>query len=155
MAMKKSLQKRVIEFIRHNFGDAVVPPGRCCFAMMKLHAAKLARIGEDEGAVTLIQNEMIMLLRAKIGARGLHLTAHAEMQAEPILVRESEKHPLAASFGSQQARSGELLAQGARVGATKNSLVWVLRDFDHTISAAGIPLPPEIFHLGQFRHRSA
>jgi hypothetical protein len=115
----------------------------------------LASIGEDERAFALIQNNMIMLLRAKIGARGLHLTAHAKMQTEPILVRESEKHPLAACFGSQQARSGELPLQGARVGAAKNSLVWVLRDFDHTISNAGIPLPPEILHLRQFRHRSA
>jgi hypothetical protein len=29
----------------------------------------------------------------------------------------------------------------------------VLRDFDHTISDAGIPLPPEILDLRQFRHR--
>src|SRR5438270_1439386 len=83
---------------RHNLGHTVLPPGRCGFAMMKLHPAKLASIGEDERAFALIQNKMIMLLRAKIGVRGLHLTAHAEMQAEPILVRKSKKHPLAARF---------------------------------------------------------
>jgi hypothetical protein len=29
----------------------------------------------------------------------------------------------------------------------------MLRDFHHTISDAGIPLPPEILHLRQLGHR--
>src|SRR5438477_2985578 len=152
VAIEKSIEKLAIEFSGHNLRHTIVPPCRCGFTVMKLHPAKLACIGEDERAFTLIQNKMIMLLRSKIGGRGLHFPAHAEMQAEPILVRKSEEHPLAARFRSQQMRSGEFFGQGARVCSAKNSLTRMQRDFDHTMPDLGIPLPPKIFHLRQFRH---
>ena len=52
--MKESVEKWAIKFSRHNLGHTVLPPGRRSFAMMKLHPAKLARIGKDERAFPLI-----------------------------------------------------------------------------------------------------
>src|SRR5438874_12814372 len=95
---------------------------------------------------------MIMLLRSKIGGRGLHFPAHAEMQAEPILVRKSEEHPLAARFRSQQMRSGEFFGQGARVCSAKNSLTRMQSDFDHKMPDNGIPMTQQILHLRLLRH---
>src|SRR6266480_4816423 len=51
-------------------------------------------------------------------------------------------------------RSGEFFTQGTRVCSAKNSLTRMQRDFSHTMSDPGIPLPPKIFHLRQLRHRS-
>src|SRR5205823_14962941 len=79
--LKKSVEQPATEFSRHNLLHTVLPPGRCGFAVMELYPAKLPRIGEHKGALTLIQNKMIVLLWAKIRLCGLYFPAHAEMQA--------------------------------------------------------------------------
>ena len=51
--------------------------------MMKAHASELTRIGKDKRAVALIQNKMIMLVRAKILRLDANLPGHTEMNSQP------------------------------------------------------------------------
>ncbi len=74
------------------------------------------------------------------------------MQPEPILVRKSKEHPFAARFGTQQMRSGQLVAQSARVGSAKDAFPRMQGDAGNPMPDADIPTSPKIFHLRQLRH---
>src|SRR4030095_404052 len=95
---------------------------------------------------------MVVLFRAKIRTHCSHSSGHPEMQPEPILVRKSKEHPFAARFGTQQMRSGQLVAQSARVGSAKDAVPRVQGDDSNPIPDADIPTSPKIFHLRQLRH---
>src|SRR5438094_7573532 len=95
---------------------------------------------------------MVMLFRAKIRMHCSHSSGHPEMQPEPILVRKSKEHPLAARLGTQQVRSGQLVAQSTRVGSAKDAVPRVQSDADNPLPDADIPTSPKIFHLRQLPH---
>ena len=56
MTIEESIEKPAVEFFGHDFRHAILPPARCRFAVMKLHASKLPRIGKNERPFTLIQD---------------------------------------------------------------------------------------------------
>ena len=59
---------------------------------MKADVTELARIGEDERALLLIQDEMIVFTRAKIARFDVRFAGHAEMNAEPVVAGKFEQH---------------------------------------------------------------
>ena len=77
--------------------------------MMELHLPELTRVGEDERASSLIQDQVIVLLRMKISGGSLHSSAHPKMEAKPILVRKAKEHSLAARFNAAMRRQSDLL----------------------------------------------
>jgi hypothetical protein len=95
---------------------------------------------------------VIVLLRTKIRGRNLHSSAHPKMEPEPILVRKSKEHSLAARFRTQQTRSSQLAAQSARVGPAKDAFPRVQAGPSNLVPDAGVPPAPKIFYLRQLRH---
>src|SRR4030095_5277212 len=95
---------------------------------------------------------MVVLSRAKIRMHSLHSSTHPKMKPEPILVRKSKEHPFTARFGTQQMRSGQLVAQSARVGSAKDALLRMQGDAGNAMPEADIPPSPKIFHRRQLRH---
>lgn len=77
---------------------------------MKLNATELTWIGKDERALTLIENEMIMLLWPKIRLLSPQLAAHAEVKSEPAVSGKVKQHSLPARLGSHEPRTREILA---------------------------------------------
>jgi len=68
---------------------------------MKLNTAELTWIGKDQRPLTLIENKMIMLSRAKISVLGPQFAAHAEMESEPAVSGKAKQHSLPARLGAQ------------------------------------------------------
>ena len=73
--------------------------------MMKSHAAEEACVTEDESVTRLLQDEMIVLFGPESGGLGPHLSAHAEVKADPIAAGKFEEHLLAARVRAQEALS--------------------------------------------------
>ena len=152
MTFEESVEKRPVEFLGNDFGRAILPPGWCVFTMMELHLPELTRVGEDERASALIQDQVIVLLRMKISGGSLHSSAHPKMEAKPILVRKAKEHSLAARFRTQQIRSSQLAAQSTRVGPAKDAFPRVQAGPSNLVPDAGVPPAPKIFYLRQLRH---
>jgi hypothetical protein len=152
VTIEESIEKREIEFPGNDLRDAILPPARRHFAVMKLHAPKLAGIAKNERPFALIQHQVVMLFRAKTRTHSSHSSGHPKMQPEPILVRKSKEHSFAARFGTQQLRSGQLLTQSARVGSAKDAFPSVQGDAGNPMPNPDVPTPPKILHLGQLRH---
>src|SRR5262249_52931566 len=152
MTTKEAIEKPAVEICRDDLRHAILPPARCHFAVMELHAPKLPGIGENKRPITLIQHEMVVLFRTKIRTHSSHSSGHPEMQPEPIPVRESEEHPFATRFGTQQLGSDQFLAQNARVGSAKDPFPRMQGNAGNPMPNAGIPAASKIFHLRQLRH---
>src|SRR4029077_18406672 len=83
MSIQELVEEFLIEFARIDFRRTISPPTRFAVAVMKTNLTKLARIGEDESAVSLIQNEMIVFAGLEIRRFNVRLAGHAEMNPEP------------------------------------------------------------------------
>ena len=74
--------------------------------MMKSHSSKQTRIAQSKGLPRLLQDEMIVLLRAKSGWLRPQFAAHPEMDPNPIPAGKFEEHLLATSKGTQETLAG-------------------------------------------------
>ena len=83
MTIKESIEKFAVEFFGYNLRHAILPPAGCRFAVMKLHAPKLPRIGKNERPFMLIQHQVIVLLRMKPRRFDAQLSSHPEMDPDP------------------------------------------------------------------------
>ena len=52
--------------------------------MMKSHSSKKTRIAENKSLLRLLQDEVIVFLRAESGSLGPQFAAHPEMDPNPI-----------------------------------------------------------------------
>jgi len=95
MAIEERVHERAIEFVGGDIGPSGSPPGRLGSAMMKSHSSKQTRIAQNEGLSRLLQDKMIVFLRAKTGRLRAQFAAHAEMDPNPISAGELEEHLLA------------------------------------------------------------
>src|SRR5207244_10669208 len=83
VSMQKLRDEFKIEVWRSDFGNIAPPPIRFTRPMMKAHPTKLSRVGEDQRTFTLVQNEMVVFVWAKILRFDADFARHAEMNAEP------------------------------------------------------------------------
>ncbi len=74
--------------------------------MMKSHSPKETRIAENKRLPPLLQDEVIVFLRAESGWLRPQLSGHSQMNSDPVPAGKFEKHLLATRAGTQEAASG-------------------------------------------------
>jgi hypothetical protein len=122
--------------------------------MMKSHSSKEPRIAENQRLLPLLQDEVIMFLRAKSSRFRPQFAAHPEMDPNPIPGREFEQHLFPMREGTQETAAGQLVHDSSRIGPAEDSFSRIELHRDDLLAQAGVPLLSEEFHLGQFRHRT-
>jgi hypothetical protein len=95
---------------------------------------------------------MIVPGRPKTGGFETQLPRHAEVNSEPALPREAEKHLLATRLRGKKSRAGEGGLELADSSEPKHSLPGMKHDRDNSMVDPRIPLLAIIFHFGQLRH---
>src|SRR5437667_11990035 len=90
--------------------------------MVKAQTTKLSRVGEDQRAFTLIQSEVVVFARAKIGRIHADFSSHAEMNPKPVVARKSEQHSFTAYALIQQLFADKILLKKARVRSSKDAV---------------------------------
>jgi len=83
----------------------------------------------------------MIMLWGENGARGSYITDSAEMQAEPIIVRESEKIRLQRASEVNKRRHGKIPTPGRVCRCPRKTRLYGAARFDHTISNAGTSMP--------------
>lgn len=141
----------MIEVARVDFGRTAFPPIWLLRSVMETNVTELARIGEDQRALSLIQDEMIVFARSEIARFDMRLTGHAEMDAEPVFTGKLEQHLLSASCRSHKLLANEFLKR-ARIRAAKHVLAFVEANIDNFTAAADVPLFAIPFDFGQLGH---
>src|ERR1700730_12369975 len=84
MSIQELTDEPLIKLGRIDFGNVALPPIGFVFAVMETHTTELALVGEDEHAVPLIQDEMIVFTGTEICGFDPNLSGHTEMDAEPV-----------------------------------------------------------------------
>ena len=119
--------------------------------MGKVNAAKLAGVVENQGAIFLVEDEVVVFGRGMIRGRDREFAGHAEVQAEPEIVGEAEEHLFAGGFGGDQFLPSELWKEG-EVVAAEDAFIAVEMDAEDFGVEAGIPLAAVIIDFGEFGH---
>ena len=70
--------------------------------MMKSHSSKETRIAENKSLLRLLQDEVIVFLRAESGWLRPQFAAHPEMDPNPIPGGKFEQHLLPSRKGTQE-----------------------------------------------------
>lgn len=60
VSVKEAVEEGVAKRMGSNFRDAIIPPVRCIFSVMKTGAPEQARIAQDERLLSLLQNKVIV-----------------------------------------------------------------------------------------------
>src|SRR6266403_1823370 len=95
MSVQELVDKFLVELAGNDFGSAALPPIGFVRSMIKADPAELARVGEDERAFALKQNEMIVFAGSIIRGLDPDLSGHAEMNSKPHSAGEFKEHPFA------------------------------------------------------------
>jgi len=140
------------EFSRMNFCCVRFPPSRYIRSVMKTNPAELSRIAEDERAVFLAENEVIVFLRSKTRRFRAEFAAHSKMNSKPIAFGKDKEHLLSARGGTEQLLVHELAFQRSRVRRAEDPLFSVHLRGDNLVADPDVPALTKIFHLGQLRH---
>ena len=69
---------------------------------METDEAELARVAENEAVAALTQNQVIVFEGRRGSGFEAQLSAHAQMNAQPAALGESEEHLFAVCFGTEQ-----------------------------------------------------
>ena len=152
--IEERVQKLAIKLVGRDVGSSRPPPGRLGPAVMKSHSSKKTRIAEDEGLLRLLQDEVIVFLRAKSGRLRPQFAAHPEMDPNPIPGGKFEQHLFPTRRGTQETAARQLLHDSSRIGSAKDPFSRMELHRDDLLAEAAVPLLSEKFHLGQFRHRT-
>jgi len=94
MSLQKLIEKFLIECPGVDLGNTAPPPIGFGLVVLKTDTAKLPRVGEDERAFSLMQDEMIVFARSKVWRLNMRLAGHPEMNTEPIAPGKLEEHLL-------------------------------------------------------------
>ena len=73
---------------------------------MKSHSSKETGIAENKSLLRLLQDEVIVFLRAESGWLGPQFAAHPEMDSNPIPGGKFEQHLLSSCKGMEEPASG-------------------------------------------------
>jgi len=82
-----------------NFRLAGLPPSRRILAVMETDTPELPRVAEDERALFLLQDEMVMFAGAEAGRLDPQFAAHPEVDSQPVIT-ETKEHLLAPRDGA-------------------------------------------------------
>ena len=132
------------------WGDAG-PPGRGVFGLGDVDAAELAGVVKDEGAIFLVEDEVVVFRREVRSGGGAEVAGHAKVQAEPEIVGETKEHLFAGGFGGDEFLAGEFAEEGEIVTA-KDALFAVKMNAEDFGVEAGIPLAAVVIDFGEFGH---
>src|SRR3982751_2485690 len=103
MSVEKFIDELAVELRSNNFRNGDVPPVRLIFPALKANSAKLAAVAIDQNTRFLPHHKVIMFVAAELGCwLDAQRAGHAKMNAEPIILRKSEKHAFTATFRTQQ-----------------------------------------------------
>jgi hypothetical protein len=92
----------LIELGVRDFWNIALPPIGLIASVMKADAAELTRVGKDERALALIQDQMVVFDRAKVRRRNMCLAGHPEMNAEPVVPGKSKEYAFASRGRGQK-----------------------------------------------------
>src|SRR5438477_8463861 len=117
--------------------------------MMKTDAAELARVGENERAFPLKQNEVVVFGRPVIRRFDADLAGHAEMNEKEVIAGELEEHPFPARMRGEKFFTNQPSAELLHILATKDAVPRMQAKIDNLRAAAGVPLFAKPFDLSQ------
>jgi hypothetical protein len=120
--------------------------------MVKTDATKLPRVVENESARRLLQHEMIVFPWLEALVFEAQFAAHSEVNPEPVIAREFEKHLFAVGLGTTVFLPNESMAQSSRIFAAKHSFVVVQLHCGDLLTEARVPASTIVFDLSEFRH---
>jgi len=118
---------------------------------MNVSAAELARVVEDEGAVFLEEDEVVVLFGCVCGRSDAECAGHAEVNAKPKIASEAKEHLFAGGFRANEFLAGEFRKEG-EVVAAEEALLTVEMDAKDFGGEPGIPLAAVIIDFGEFWH---
>jgi hypothetical protein len=110
MSIQELIDEFLVELSRSNFGNIARPPAGRLLSLMEAHATKLTRIGENQRAFALIQDQVIVLVRVEIRRPEVNFAGHAEMKAEPVVAGKFKQHSFPPRGGSQQLLADQFFA---------------------------------------------
>jgi len=165
MSTEEIVDPGLVKPRRTNFRNIALPPFGFVRSMVKPDAAELTRIGEDERARPLIQDEVVMPGRVKIFGFDMNPAGHSKMNAEPtpngfaspgdfvVFIRKTKQHPFAARARIFEHRSNEIFAQRPGIGSAKHTIARVQCNSDNLRASTDVPLFAIPLDFGQFWHR--
>jgi hypothetical protein len=119
---------------------------------MKTHPPELTRIAQNESPLFLREKKVIVLRGAEAGGFEAQLTAHAEVNAEPVAILELKEQLLPARFRAEQFLPNEMALERAHVGSAKNPLLSMQMEGENPGAQPWVPAFAKILDLGQLRH---
>jgi hypothetical protein len=152
VTIEERIHKRSIEFSGRDLGSSGSPPFWLALSMMKPHSSKETRIPENECPPRLAQDEMVMVLRAKIRRLRPQFSGHAEVDPNPISARKFEEHSFAARVRAQKPAASQMPRDLPRIAPAKYPFPRMKLHRDDLLAETGVPLLAKEFHLGQFGH---
>src|SRR5207248_4072164 len=154
MSIQELVDNFLIELLGNNFRSFAFPPIGFVAAVMKPDATELARIGEDQCAFTLEENQMIVLRWSVAGVLHANFAGHAEMNAKPVIIRKLEEHSFSARLRANKFRAHQSSLKLINVLATEDPVPRVQAKIDNLRADPGVPLFTKPFDLGELRHRA-
>ena len=128
------------------------PPRWRTGVLVESNPSELAHVGEDQRALLLKENEMIMFTRNELGGSGPKFAGHAQVNAEPVVCRELEEHLFATSFRANQSAPRKGTFHSSGVYASEDAFVSMERNGGDDLIEAKVPLFAVEFDFGQFGH---
>src|SRR2546421_1303940 len=121
---------------------------------MKSNAPELPRIREDQHALLLKENEMIMFARPIIRGSDVNFASHAKMNSKPVVAGKLEEHSFTAPVRAKKLLANQVLAQRAHIGLAKDAVLLMYGKIDNCRAESGVPLFTKPFDLRQLGHRA-
>ena len=154
VAAQKCVEEFSIEVAGRDVRRSGAPPGRRGFSVMKPNPAEEPGIPENEGMFHLVENEMIVVFRAKSRRLNPQLSGHAEMDSDPVATGKFEEHLFSPGRRTEKSAAGQFPHERSRVRAAKDSLRGVELHAHNFLAEPRVPLPAKKFHFGELRHRA-
>ena len=120
--------------------------------MMKSDATKESRIAEDQSALCLMEDEVVMFLRAKGLRLDAQFSSHAEMDSDPITAGKFEQHLFSPGERAEKSASGKLALNRAGVRAPENSFSRMQLHARDLLAEPRVPSPAKEFDFGELGH---
>jgi len=120
---------------------------------MKDHATKEAGVRKDQRSFPLAQDEMVMFARWEFRAFDSQFTRHAQMNAQPAILRELKQHLLSPCFRTNQLCTEQDSTERIHIIAAEDPFSRVQFDSSHVMTKPHIPSATMVFDFGELRHR--
>jgi hypothetical protein len=115
---------------------------------METDAAEKPGVAEGQGALRLLENNVIVVLGPEAGWLDAQFSGHTEMEAEPVPSRELEQHLFSPRLRTEKTAPGQLANDGAWIRAAENPLQSVELDALDCLTQSRVPLATKKFYFG-------